>query len=316
MAPARHTRVRAAPRRLRDVAVRGGMAVGGDRDVVYPASRSPRPRAAHAVADAGASRSARGAGYDRALPELSQRDPSRIARARRSELPRSGAGGAGPGARALRGRVCGRRGPARWACGWAQCPARRARDMDLVGDARDPAAARERQRHRPAGPDRHRLASPPRRRVGRWLLAAGVRVRAVARLTARGGRRPRDVRRADRALRPRRRAPSTAARNQRGAGAVADRPADDRAHVGRARISRRRGLPRLSPADDVRPPGVGQRRAALRRRAGRARSSRSMPASSSRECSRGSPAAGSACARSTPSCSAIGGTRACSGSGP
>ena len=63
----------------------------------------------------------------------------------------------------------------------------------------------ERHRNRAPGPDRNRLASPSLRRLGWRVLATGVRIRAVARRAAGGGRRPLRLRRADRAVRARRR---------------------------------------------------------------------------------------------------------------
>ena len=71
-------------RGLRDVAVRRGVAVGGDRHQLPAAARRARrpPRPGHAVADAGAVRPARGAGRARALPGLPARDPARVAPAR------------------------------------------------------------------------------------------------------------------------------------------------------------------------------------------------------------------------------------------
>ncbi len=123
--------------------------------------------------------------------------------------------------RALGGRV---RGRGRSAGRAARRPARRpgrARQLDVVGDPRGAAAAGHRGGRRAAGADRAGLASPPVRGLGRRLLAARVRVRAVARLRARGGRRARHLRRADRGVRSRRRPAPAADRHRRGTGAVA-----------------------------------------------------------------------------------------------
>ena len=66
-----------------DVAVRRGVAVGGDRDVLPAAARpAARGRAGDALADAGAVRPARGARCDRALPRLPARHAPGVARAR------------------------------------------------------------------------------------------------------------------------------------------------------------------------------------------------------------------------------------------
>ena len=77
---------------LRDVAVRRGVAVGGDGDLLSAAARRARrrARAGHAVADARALRPARGAGGARALPRLPARRAARDAPAR----PRGGGGSA------------------------------------------------------------------------------------------------------------------------------------------------------------------------------------------------------------------------------
>ena len=86
---------------LRDVAVRRGVAVGGDGDLLPAAARRARraPGARDAVADAGAVRPARGAGRARALPRVparaAARDPPR-ATSRRRRIPRSRASSSAP----------------------------------------------------------------------------------------------------------------------------------------------------------------------------------------------------------------------------
>ena len=121
-----------------------------------------------------------------------------------------------------------------------------------------------------AGADRDRLAPAALRRLGRRVLAARVRPRALARRAARGRRRPRHVRRADR-----RASASGDPRHLRPLAAT-DGPvlwpldrADDRAGVERRRLSVARRLPRLAPPHRPPPPGLAQRRRALRPRAPR-----------------------------------------------
>ena len=79
---ARPAHPHALRRGLRHVAVRRGVAVGGDRDLLPAAARRarPPPRQGHAVDHAGARRPARGAGGDGALPGVP---------ARRSAPPRT-----------------------------------------------------------------------------------------------------------------------------------------------------------------------------------------------------------------------------------
>ena len=90
-----------------------------------------------------------------------------------------------------------------------------ARGLDLRGHARGAAAAGHRRRRAAAGRGRHR--GPPARfgALARRLLAARVRARALARPAARGGRRPRHLRRPDRRARPRRARPAAAAAHAR-----------------------------------------------------------------------------------------------------
>ena len=101
-----------------------------------------------------------------------------------------------------------------------------------------------------------------RRRFGDWarrLLAARVRARAVAGPAARGGGRPRDVRRADRRVRPRRRAAPATAADRRRPGAVADRPRRRSSSCGATGgYPARRRLPRLPPPHRSPPPASGR----------------------------------------------------------
>ena len=81
----------AVRRGLRNVAVRRGMAVGGDRHQLRAADRpGARPGAAHAVADAGAVRPARGSGRDRPRRHVPAGDPFGFPPARRRSGPRAG----------------------------------------------------------------------------------------------------------------------------------------------------------------------------------------------------------------------------------
>ena len=138
-----------------------------------------------------------------------------------------------------------RRRPARRAA----APARRGRDraLDLDRHARGAAAARDRAGRAASARDRHRLAPGALRRLERRLLAAGVRLPARARGAARGA--PACAPSASTRPRARRRArPARAGRTPAGRGRGADRLGDDRAGLGRARLSRRPGLPRLPRA--------------------------------------------------------------------
>ena len=152
--------------------------------------------------------------------------------------------------------------------------------------------------------------------LGRRLLAARVRARAVARRAARGGRRARDVRRPDRRLRPRRRAPPAPARAPTAGPLLVpiDRETielvwsdDGYPSHGAYRDYHHHTTHHHKPwAND----GAAYDRDA-RAGAGAGRRARDFVARASRE--RAAPAAGCACARSTPSCSGTGGTRASTG---
>ena len=120
-----------------------------------------------------------------------------------------------------------------------------ARDLDERRHPRRAAAAGHRRRRPAAGRDRDRLAPRALRRLGRRLLAARVRARAVARRAARGGGRAHDLRRLDRRHRQHRR------RGAASAGIVLqplDRAAIDLVWH-RARLPVPRRLPRLAPPD-------------------------------------------------------------------
>ena len=140
----------------------------------------------------------------------------------------------------------------------------------------------------------------PLRRLGRRLLAARVRPRAVARRAARGGRRARHLRRLDR------RSARTAAAPQRGRRrARPARPRGDRPRLARARLPGARRLPRLAPADARARHAVWANDGSPydpERGAARARAARAASSSRRSTTARSSP--------STPSSSATTGTRA------
>ena len=149
------------------------------------------------------------------------------------------------------------------------------------------------------------------------LLAARVRARAVAGPAAGGGRRPRDLRRPHRRLRPPARPSSCARCAARRACARADRPRGRSSSSGatrgypataayrdyhhRTRMTTARGRSTARPTTPSAPPRSWPR---------------ATPRTSSAACGSASPTAGCASARSTPSCSATGGTRAPCGSPP
>ena len=259
------------------MAVRRGVAVGGGRDLVPAAARRARPGADHAVADARAVRPARGAGRDRPLPGVPDRDQTRVPPPGHRGIPPRGRNPVRRRARALRRRVRGRRGAAAGAAGRAARRARRARQLDVGGHPCGAAAAGLRHRDLAPGPDRDRLAPAEVRRLGGRVLATGVRLRAVARAAARGGRGAEHVRRADEPLRARRRAPPESAGDGGRSGAVADRPGDDGARVERARLPGEPRVPQLLRAEHSPPPCVGQRRGPLRPRGGARARRRARP---------------------------------------
>ncbi len=168
--------------------------------------------------------------------------------------------GCGRGTGTLGRRVCSRRRHAR-AASTGRRPAagtRPACELDLRGDARDPAAAGTRRLDRAAAASRHRLVPATLRGVGRRLLAAGVRVRAMAERDAARGWDPRHLRRADRTPRPRRRAEPASSQASRRPDAVADRPCRHRPRLGRRRLPVASRVPRLPPPHAPRPSRVGQ----------------------------------------------------------
>ena len=295
--------------------------MGGDRDQLRAAARRARsaPAArADAVADAGAVRPARGAGGDRALParscarsgrESHRRDiegcgrpatPALVAELERSAAEYAAAADAAR-ARSSRTADCCRRS-ARHAS-WTSAATHAI--LPLLGDRRRHRAAAARP-----GSTSHR------RRFGDWDGGFWLPECAHAPwldAAARGGRRPRHLRRADR---PRSgcgdRAPPAPAGHRRRPGAVADRPRDDRARLGRRAATRRaaayRDYHRHTPTTTAsgRNDG-GTYDHDARSRAG-ARPTHATFVDRGR--GRASRTAASACARSTPSCSATGGTRA------
>ena len=200
----------------------------------------------------------------------------------------------------------------------ARCVRRpRHRAVDLGRHARGAAAARHRRRPAAAGGRRGgRARAPLRRGLERRLLAARVRVRAGARARPRRARRARVLRRPDRRLRPRLARPPRARRDRDRPGRGADRLGDGRARLGGVGLPLARGLPRLPRAHAARPEAVGERRRAVRPRAragarprARARLRRPRSWHGSTPTRPSAAARGSSAARSTPSCSATGGTR-------
>ena len=240
MSPARRAGDRPAHahalrRGLRDVAVRRGVAVGGDRDLLPAAARRARrgARPHHAVADAGARRPARGARRARALPRVparrARRDPPPRHRGGRDAGRRGASSSARP--RATRAAADALRGAPRR----PRARASRRTRLDLGGDARGAAAAGDRRRRAPAAGDRDRRAPGALRRLGRRAVAA--RVRATRRGSTRRSRRPACTPRASTSptcsagldpLRP--------LRTRRGPAARPDRPGDRSSSCGARRL--------------------------------------------------------------------------------
>ena len=165
------------------------------------------------------------------------------------------------------------------------------------------------------GIEAHRRASAT---LARRLLAAGVRARAVARPAARGGGRARHLRRPDRRPRPRR-APRTCARCAATAGPVLvpDRPRDDRAGLERPTATRRTATYRDYHHRTSTTTGRGPTTArAYDRERALAHRPASTPRTSCAPRARARRRGGGLlrAARSTPSCSATGGTRGRGGS--
>ena len=249
------------------------------------------------------------------LPDVSARGPRRSPTGLISRASGATAAGGGGGARALGGRVRGRGRPAAasWPSARAGCCAALGEhaELDLGGDSRRAAAARHRRRHRAPAADRDRLAPPALRDWAGGFWLPGMRSRPVAGRVAGGGRGRGRVRRADRAFGlgdPRHLRPL-----QTDAGPVLwpiDR-ADDRAGLERATgYPARARLPQLprATARHHRVWATTVRSTTTRRRGRAGRGTRARI--SSPGCASASPAAGSACARWTPSCSVTGGTRA------
>ena len=242
--------------------------MGGDRRQLPARARAARSGGgADAVAHPRAVRSAGGAAGRRALPRLRVRRPRAHPRRGRGRAARGGARPAGRRARARPRRL---RACAGESAGARRRPARglrRPRAVDLLGHACGAGAARHRRRSAAAGGQRSgRTPGALRPGVGRRLLAARVRLCALACPDpARGGGAP-HVRRAHRPLRRGRgRAPAAVAQRG-GARARADRPRDDRARVERCRLPRRWRLPRLPPPHRPPPQPLEQRRRRVRPR--------------------------------------------------
>ena len=283
-------------------------------------------RAADAVADAGAVRPARGARRARALRrrssrrsrrETHRRTPPGCARGGHDAARRASSSARRPTTRARRERL--RRGAAGDLLG-ALAPHAQ---LDLVGHPRRAAAARHRRRRRAlqvqTGVASHRAplrragaaasgcpSAPTRRGLTPLLEDAGVRATCVELTDAASASGD------PRHLRP--------LATDDGPRAVADRPRDDRAGVERRRLSRRRRLPRLPPPHRSTTTTPGATTAApttTTRALAQARAhAADFVARASRAARVRRRGGGAACARSTPSCSATGGTRASTGSAP
>ena len=287
--------------------------MGGDGDLLPAAARRARrgPGPRHAVAHARALRPARGAGGGRALPRLPARRAGRDPPPRHrggARIRRSRASSSAPPASTPRPPSASRRAAATW---WAR--SRRTR----------------RGRRRPPTPccrcwPRPRACACSSRRgsrrtaarfghVARRAVAARVRLRAVARRGARGGRRARRLRR------PHRRARATAPRPSCARCAPARGRCSSRS-TGRSWTSSgtRPAIPRTAPtATRAATPSTATRRGRstappMTPRA-RPRRCAPTPSTSSPRSRAGSSTAASACARSTRSCSATSGTRGSTG---
>ena len=132
-------------------------------------------------------------GRDRALPRVPARDQTRDRTA--ATTPRFRRGRPGPGCGEIERSAASTRPPRSQLDALGRTGCWRAlgqpRELDLGRDARDAAAARHRRRRSRSRSRPARVAPPALRRLGGWILAARVRARAVARLAARGGGRPR-----------------------------------------------------------------------------------------------------------------------------
>ncbi len=315
VARARPPHAHALRRGLRDVAVRRGVAVGGDRYALPAAARRARARSAgDALGHARACRPARGAGRARALPGVPARGPPRDARARRRGAPAS------PRVAAELERPRGDYAGAARALRRSATTCRRARAARARGQSARRTPCCRCWRRTPAlrlqvraGVDAHRRAH--RRRLARRVLAARVRARAVARAGARGGRA--STRRASTS--PTSSAAATRAPGPAGDGgrsaARPDRPRDDRPRLERRRLSGARRPTATRSAARRATTTRGPTTAPSTTRRARCEARGPTRRTSSRGSRVGWPAAGCASARSTPSCSATGGPRGRPGCG-
>ena len=222
------------------------------------ARRARARRADHAVADAGAVRSARCAGRHGALPGVPPGDPTRVTPARRRRVPGRRGGGAWRRSSSAR----------RWSTRTPPIGSRRCR-RDLASVLGRHATWTSAATH-PILPllatdtgvqlqvqTGRGVAPATLRRLVRRILVARMRPRSWLDSLLEDAGRPRHLRRADRptfGLGDARHLRPLAVRRR--PGAVADRPGDDRPRVERRRLSGRRRLPRLPRrSHDAPPPG-------------------------------------------------------------
>ena len=250
-------------RGLRHVAVRRGVAVGGDRHQLPAAARRARraPGQGHALDHAGARRPARGAGRARALPDVPARGPARVARARPARRAVRGARVLGRALRSGRRRA---RAPRR--------PDRRVRPARDAGRAPPPTPC---SRCWPPTPACGSSWRPGSRRTGAASAPGTAASGCPSARTRRGStscsRRPACTSRASNGPAP------GPFRSEAGVVLVPTRPRGDRPRLAHVRLSVARRLSRHASADAARPPGVGQRRHALRPRARRRAGARATP---------------------------------------
>ena len=272
------------------------------------ARRGAGPR--HALRHAGARRPARGAGRARALRGVPARDPPASRTALDVEAARGGGRARGRrGARAVGARVRRRR-RARGAA-VARAAARRTRP----GPRRRPTPCcrcwppSARHAHCSSAPASRRTA--PARAAG--TAASGCPSARTRRGWTRCSRRRACTRPASSSPTSsgrRRPAPAPAAHRRPGRCSCRSTARSIDLVWGVDGYPSRPRLPRLAPPDGAPPPRLGDRRRGLRPRArARRRPARTRP-TSSRGSRRACAAAGCASARSTPSCSGTGGTRA------
>ena len=250
-------------RGLRDVAVRRGVAVGGDGDLLPAAARRAR-RGARAASRCRSRRccatSSRRPGWASASsPSCATCAPRPTgATSRRPRIPRSRASSSAPPASTPRPPSASRR-----AAATSSARSRRTRR----GPRRPPTrCCRCWPRPRALRLQLETGIAAHRRRFGdlaRRPLAARVRLRAVARRGARGGRRARRLRRPHRRARLRRPGPAAPAAHRRGPAARPDRPGDHGPRLAHERLSLARRLPQHAPLHRAPPHAVGGRRRAL-----------------------------------------------------